>query len=193
MNACSVGRSDRGGMVVLAAILLPLVACAEKHSDAPGTAAPVAPPAVSAPAPSSAPVPSALASAAPSSHDAAPRASASSVPSAAASGGQPVVFAFPEIVTLTGTLQQRPIGYSPGPVPVVVFDAPFRLESKVGAPAQTSPLPDVREAWLSYNNADKASVAKLVGKKVTFHGTVNRMETAHHHSDPWLDGKVTAR
>lgn len=54
-------------------------------------------------------------------------------------------------------------------------------------------LPAAREAWLSYNKADKASVAKLIGKKVTYKGTLEPSQTAHHHSNPWLDGTVTAR
>ncbi len=96
----------------------------------------------------------------------------------------------PAIVEIPGRLAREPVAYSNGPVPVVIFDKPIRIETP-GEPDRV--LPRVTKAWLSYNGISKDEVDKLMGKKVTYKGALNHMGTAHHLSDPWLDGTVTAR
>lgn len=97
----------------------------------------------------------------------------------------------PAIVEIPGRLVRKPVAYSNGPVPVVVFDEPIRIETPGDAPERTRK--NVTHAWLSYNGISKEEVNKLMGKKVTYKGMLNHMGTAHHLSDPWLDGTVTAR
>jgi hypothetical protein len=121
-------------------------------------------------------------------HSAAVAASATPSPSASAGG---TTYVWSDAAVVEGTLLQKQIEYSPGPVPVVVFDHPITIKAKPGDSTPT--LANAKEAWLSYNKIDKAAVAKLVGKKVTYRGTLEPMQTAHHYSNPWLDGTVTAR
>jgi hypothetical protein len=151
--------------------LLFLIGCKPKTDAAPEDAGAIAMPA---------PKPSATVAA--SAPTAAPSASA------APAGG---AYFWNEVAVVEGTLVQKQIEYSPGPVPVVVFDHPITIKPKAGD--STPALAGAKEAWLSYNKIDKAAVAKLVGKKVTYRGTLEPMQTAHHYSNPWLDGTVTAR
>lgn len=94
-------------------------------------------------------------------------------------------------VVVEGTLVHKLSEFSSAPVPVVVFDHPITIKPKAGD--DTPPLVGAKEAWLSYNGIDKAAVTKLYGKKVTYKGALNPSQTAHHLSNPWLDGTITAR
>lgn len=96
----------------------------------------------------------------------------------------------PVIVQVPGKLVRKQLEYSGGlNVPVVVFDPPIRMQERPGMGSRGL----VREAWLSYNGISKDEVNKLIGKKVLYKGELNPMQTAHHMSDPWLDGTVVAR
>lgn len=176
-----VGRTQVCGVAVLVVVGCKdgaSSASAEPQPSASPSAAPIVSVATSASAPA---VVSAVASAA-----VAPRASSR------ATGGQ-VYHWDPEPSTIPGSLVIKQIQWSDGPVPVVVFDAPIRVEGKPGETGGAPPMAGVKEAWLSYNEMKKADVLKLVGKKVTFQGTLNPAQTGHHLSDPWLTGKLTAR
>lgn len=129
-------------------------------------------------------------SAAAASNDAAPPGDAGLAATTPAGSTSNVYPWEPAIVEIPGRLAREPVAYSNGPVPVVIFDKPIRIETP-GEPDRV--LPRVTKAWLSYNGISKDEVDKLMGKKVTYKGALNHMGTAHHLSDPWLDGTVTAR
>jgi hypothetical protein len=116
---------------------------------------------------------------------------ASAQPPAPAASAKGAAYVWSQEAVVEGMLVQKQLEYSPGPVPVVVFDHPITINPKAGDSTPT--LANAKEAWLSYNKIDKAAVAKLVGKKVTYRGVLEPMQTAHHYSNPWLDGTVTAR
>lgn len=120
---------------------------------------------------------------------AAPAHAPAPAPSASAASG--TGYFWNEQTVIEGTLVSKQIQYSNGPVPVVVFDHAITIKPKAGD--DTPALPGAKEAWLSYNGIDKAAVTKLIGKKVTYKGMLNPSQTAHHLSNPWLDGSVTAR
>jgi hypothetical protein len=123
---------------------------------------------------------SASASAAPA------RASASAA--ASAGPGRATVYRWSDPVTLTGTLIEKEVLSAKGGSLETTFlklDRPISVHDKPGE--QFGSYDGESELWYAGESKD---ASRLIGKRVTFKGSLNPMQTGHHHSNVWLTGDL---
>jgi hypothetical protein len=121
-----------------------------------------------------------------------PKASASPVATTSAGGpASGTVHGWSEEVTLTGTLIEKEVLSAKGGSIKTTFlklDAPIGVhDDKSGE--KLGNYDGERELW--YARDGKPVPPGILGKRVTFRGRLNPMQTAHHHSNVWLTGEVT--
>jgi hypothetical protein len=112
---------------------------------------------------------------------------AATPPAASASGS---VYGWSDVVSLTGTLIEKEVLSARGgsiKTTFLVLDVPISVHDKSGE--KLGNCDGERELW--YAAEGKPSAPGIVGKRVTFRGRLNPMQTAHHHSNVWLTGDVT--
>lgn len=100
--------------------------------------------------------------------------------------------AWTDQVTLTGRLVKKDVLSARGgtiKTTFLILDEPISVEDTPGAaPAETFGSYEAeRELWY----AGATDTASLLGKRVTYRGPLNPMQTGHHHSNVWLSGDLT--
>ena len=112
-------------------------------------------------------------------------------PESAPAAASPKVYRWTDEVTLTGTLVEKEVLSAKGGSIKTTFlelDAPISVHDEPSG-EKFGTYDGERELW--YAKDGKPLPPDMIGKRVTFHGRLNPMQTGHHHSNVWLTGDVT--
>jgi hypothetical protein len=116
--------------------------------------------------------------------------------SAAAAPARAATYGWTDEPTLTGTLTQKEVASAKGgtlKTPFLVLDAPISLRK--GRPeANETEVSGIRELWIGNLRDESGKFSKLpdsaYGTKASLKAKFQPESTGHHHSNPWIDGRL---